>query len=187
MSTDEPQLRLELADQIQKYVSSPANDISKFIFSIINNTKLISLFIKINDIEYLYKRNDENNTPLMLAIKNNNTDIVKEIMLKIKYELCNFCRKKIEEEELKKPTNYVDVDLDLEEIMAKLSIKETPTYDLKKIINQLEIGGKWPDIDYLETIKRKVGFNEIKVKLTKNMESILNTCPEGKCPDIKKK
>ena len=36
MSTDEPKLRLELADQIQKYVSSPANDISKFIFSINN-------------------------------------------------------------------------------------------------------------------------------------------------------
>ena len=190
MSTDEPKLRLELADEIQKYVSSPANNISKFIFSIINNTKLILLFIKINDIKYLYERNKDDNTPLMIAIKNGDTEIVKEIMLKIKYELCNFCRKNIEEEELKKPINYVDVDLDLEEIMAKLSIKETPKRDVKfyeNIINQLEMGGKWPDIDYLENIKDKVGFNEIKDKLSENMKSILNTCPEGKCPDIKKK
>ena len=168
-------------------------DFSRFIFTILSkeHSDLALHFIKEHSIKYLYYTypNRPEYTPLMIAVESELSDIVEEIMHKIKYEACIYCKeqiKNLQNEMLTSAFSGLDVSSSRERSLyssfAKINIGDssldTKINYFQNIIVELEKGGDWPNYEFLRDIQNKTGYfkaleiSKIKNSITKTINDI---------------
>lgn len=191
MDKDEKELRKTLSDRINKFNPDIMNNpsIKGFIFTLINKQDeyLASLFINIYGINFLYEKDPDDYTPLMLACMENIPVIVNTILYKMKKNICNYYNNKVSELNnkllnlsLENLTLFDDTENLLISSLKNIKITDNVSYvrkdtekDIKKdiekfnkIINILETG----DVNqykiiveeemYIKDIMEKVNFNK---------------------------
>lgn len=185
-SLEDKELHIQMVLKMNEYAKKVPSDhdFSMFIFTILNkvDSNLAVYFIKEHSIKYLYNTasNRPKYTPLMIAVENELSNVVEEIMLKIKYEACNYYKEQInilQNDMLANTFSDLDISSSSETSLytsfSKINIGDN-TYNIKinnykNAIVELEKGGNWPDYEFLKEIQNKTGyFKALEISKIKN-------------------
>jgi len=193
--SEDKELNIKIVYKLDEYRRNVPedHDFSRFLFTLLNkeNDELAVYFIKTHNIKYLYNTllNRPTYTPLMLAVENELPDIVEEIIIKIKMEVCNYCVeqiKNIKNTILSNAFTGLNINANSKDrcmgslctSFSEINIENnTPVRQIEyyqNIILKLEAGGEWPSFDFLNDIQNKIGyFKALEISKLKN--SVDNT------------